>query len=291
VTRVTQGADSGRRFTVYGRNGDTRKRGASTLPTLLLVVLAAGVLAGAAIHLDHRPHASLAGTILYVLAGFLVVAAATAPFVAASMRQARDRQRAVSREELRSITEAADEIREPALAKLIAFNFRLMDRFIDVALGQAKAAYLFCAGSACAALLVLLIGTAALLSTADPAAQVAVGVLRAAGAALSGFISITFMRTFAMTSRQMSYYYGQPLVHCYLLHAEWLAKRAAGHETRQSQQFDDLLVRSTIRAGEQAQHHLLELLQVKGVPDAPLEFSVPEPATAAPMNGATRTPV
>jgi len=53
-----------------------------------------------------------------------------------------------------------------ALGKLISFNFRLMDRFVAVARGQAKAAYFFCAASASAALLVLLAGTTTLIAAA-----------------------------------------------------------------------------------------------------------------------------
>jgi hypothetical protein len=190
-----------------------------------------------------------------------------------------------SSEEFESIDAAAQEIRDKALARLVSFNFRLMDRFINVALEQAKAAYLFCAVSACAALLVLLTGTTALLTAETVMKQVTVGVLSAAGAALSGFISVTFMRTFAMTSRQMSYYYGQPLVHCYLLHAEWLAERGNRHSS-ESSRFDELLIRSTLGASRNAQHHLLELLDVRpGVGDAEPES---EPASPNHFHGAAK---
>lgn len=64
-----------------------------------------------------------------------------------------------------------------------------------------------------------------MLAIPDLAAQITTGALTTAGAALSGYLSVTFLKTFAMTSKQMSYYYGQPLVHCYLLHAEWLTDR------------------------------------------------------------------
>jgi hypothetical protein len=58
----------------------------------------------------------------------------------------------------------------------------------------------------------------------------------------------------------MSYYYGQPLVHCYLLHAEWLAERFSEDaepsfvsSTRRE------LIRAALNASRQAQDHLLDL--------------------------------
>jgi hypothetical protein len=223
---------------------------------VLAFLAGAMVLGGAAVYLDAHPAESPTTAALILLAGFLVVAAVAAPFVLLSMRRIRERHLDQSREELESIEEAAHHIRDQALARLVCFNFRLMDRFVSVALVQAKAAYLFCAVSAGAALLVLLTGATALLSAKTPLTQISVGVLSAAGAGLSGFISVTFMRTFRMTSRQMSYYYGQPLVHCYLLHAEWLAERHRGAPSP----YDEMLIQSTLDASRNAQYHLLELL-------------------------------
>jgi hypothetical protein len=51
-----------------------------------------------------------------------------------------------------------EEIQDQALAKLVSFNFRLMDRFTSTALAQARASYLACSVAGVAALLVLLIG-------------------------------------------------------------------------------------------------------------------------------------
>jgi hypothetical protein len=58
----------------------------------------------------------------------------------------------------------------------------------------------------------------------------------------------------------MSYYYGQPLVHCYLLHAEWLAERFekdADPNARWTMHHD--LIRAALNAGNNAQNHLLDL--------------------------------
>jgi hypothetical protein len=68
------------------------------------------------------------------------------------------------------------------------------------------------------------------------------------------------LRTFEMTSRQMSYYYGQPLVHCYLLHAEWLAERfGEDAEPAFLTGMRKDLVRAALDAGRHAQDHLLDL--------------------------------
>ena len=58
----------------------------------------------------------------------------------------------------------------------------------------------------------------------------------------------------------MSYYYGQPLVHCYLLHAEWLTLMLA--EKPEWRVHADLwreVVAASIQAGENAQNHLLSM--------------------------------
>jgi hypothetical protein len=135
-----------------------------------------------------------------------------------------------------------------------------MDRFVATALGQARASYVACVIAATVGLLVLLAGTTAVLMVGSLSGQIAAGTLTAAGVALSGYLSATFLRTFGMTSRQMSYYYGQPLVHCYLLHAEWLAERyerrsdAAARATIHQD-----LIRAALEASHNAQNHLLDL--------------------------------
>ena len=64
-----------------------------------------------------------------------------------------------------------------------------------------------------------------------------------------------------MASRQMSYYYGQPLVHCYLLHAQWLASEAHGHSGDQAGSFPfwEKVVDASITASASAQAHLLSM--------------------------------
>jgi hypothetical protein len=192
----------------------------------------------------------------------LLLVAVIGPFLVVALHRARARHEVLSEAEFASIDHATASISDKALGRLVSFNFRLMDRFITVALGQAKAAYIFCAGSASAALLVLLGGTTTLMFPKPISEQITVGLLSGAGAALSGYISITFMNTFKDTSRHMEYYYGQPLVHCYLLHAEWLAERAAVDDGQLPSALYLKLMNDTLGAGKFAQNQLSELLNL-----------------------------
>ncbi|MGI5175414.1 hypothetical protein ACQEVZ_03670 [Dactylosporangium sp. CA-152071] len=193
-------------------------------------------------------------------AAFFVLAAVITPVTIFAMRRSRLRRERKSQAEFDRLDAATDEIDDHALGKLVSFNFRLMDRFINVALGQARMSYIFCAVAASASLFVLLAGTSAILASASTDVRVTVGVLTAAGVTLGSFLCATFMRSFAMTSRQMSYYYGQPLVHCYLLHAEWLAERAVeGLDKASAARIQEHLIHATLGASKNAQMHLLDL--------------------------------
>lgn len=135
-----------------------------------------------------------------------------------------------------------------------------MDRFVAVAIAQSRTSYLACLGAASAGLLVLLAGATAALTVQGLTNQITAGALTAVGAGVSTYLSVTFLRPFEMTSKQMSYYYGQPLVHCYLLHAEWLGKRFeedADPTNRWKVRHE--LIRAALNAGQNAQDHLLDL--------------------------------
>src|SRR5262245_49031953 len=178
------------------------------------VVSAATMVIAAVLLDDRRSHVHVAPVL--ILAGFFVVAAAVGPVVILTMCRARGRRWSQRQRECEEFESVVEGIKDERLGRLISFNFRLMDRFVAVALAQARASFLACSIAASAALLVLLSGIAAVAALPNNVgAQITAGLLTAAGTALSGFLSLTFLRTFAMTSRQMSYYYGQPLVHCY----------------------------------------------------------------------------
>jgi hypothetical protein len=243
-------------------------------------VAAAVVLIAVAVVIDRQVHGVPAVSALE-LAAFCLLAAIIAPAVVIALHRSRSRHWRQRQRECLEFASVVEEIQDRTLGKLISFNFRLMDRFIAVALSQARASFLACCLAAFAALLVLLVGTAMVLAAGSTGAQVTAGVLSTAGVALSGFLSVTFLRTFQMTSRQMSYYYGQPLVHCYLLHAEWLAERfekdgdpAAVWQVRQE------LIRAALGAGHNAQNHLLDLQR-----PVPASRTARDLASAAMYNG------
>ncbi|MEV4345266.1 hypothetical protein AB0J83_12385 [Actinoplanes sp. NPDC049596] len=164
-----------------------------------------------------------------------------------------------------------------------------MDRFVAVAIDQSRTSYLACLGSAAAGLFVLLVGATTVLSVEGLAAQITAGTLTAVGAGLSSFLSVVFLRPFQMTSKQMSYYYGQPLVHCYLVHAEWLAERFdqdADPAMRWKQRHE--LIRAALDAARNAQDHLLDLqIGVDRTSALSPSRSAP-PATPAHRNGNSR---
>ena len=197
---------------------------------------------------------------MLVVAAFLAVAAVAAPMVVLGMHRARRRRWERRERECQELAHIAHTIEDPALADLITFNFRLMDRFVAVAIAQSRTSYLTCVGAAAGGLLVLLVGATTALTVHGVASQVTAGALTTVGAVVGSYLSVTFLRTFQMTSKQMSYYYGQPLVHCYLLHAEWLGKRFepdADPENRWRMRHE--LIRAALDAGRSAQDNLLDL--------------------------------
>jgi hypothetical protein len=228
----------------------------------VLLFVGAGILGGFAYLLDRFPPHSSVSVSIALLAALLVLVAATSPFAVIAMERARARHRKLSEEEFDLIDDATANTTNEELGKLISFNFRLMDRFVAVALGQAKAAYVFCALSSSAALFVLLAGAMSVIVADSVTEQVSVTLLSSAGATLSGYISVTFLRTFKITSRHLEYYYGQPLVHCYLLHAEWLADRIGLDDHAASTELQKALVNDTLGAGKRAQDQLSGLLKL-----------------------------
>jgi hypothetical protein len=158
------------------------------------------------------------------------------------------------------LDEALDEIGDKVLSGLAKSNFKQMKVFTIVALRQARMSFYMSVVAASIALLVLLSGGAVTVVLTGTSAKVAAASLTTVGAVLGGFVSTTFLRTYWMAARQMSYYYGQPLVHCYLLHAEWLALMLAEHPDRKvDASLWERVLEASIRAGENAQAHLLTL--------------------------------
>jgi VIT1/CCC1 family predicted Fe2+/Mn2+ transporter len=196
-----------------------------------------------------------------LLADFLLLVAFVGPLVVIALRRIRSRHAEFSQDDFDLIDKAVAEVHDSALGQLISFNFRVMDRFVSLALAQAKAAYIFCAAASSAALLVLLAGATCVITADTVSAKVMVAILSGLGATLSAYIGSTFIKALTITSSHAAYYYGQPLVHCYLLHAEWLAERVGNDRATIPTDLRDRLVRDTLGAGRNAQNQLFELLR------------------------------
>lgn len=159
------------------------------------------------------------------------------------------------------LRQALNQIKEDSTLKGLAYvNFRQMRVFTGIAQRQARMSYYASLTAAAISLLVLVSGVAVTYSLTATPAKITAASLAAAGSALSGFLAATFLKTYAMASRQMSYYYGQPLVHCYLLHAEWLAL-IAGEKVHEQADRDlwNKVIEASIQASANAQKHLLSL--------------------------------
>lgn len=114
--------------------------------------------------------------------------------------------------------------------------------------------------AASVSLLVLASGGAVTIGLAGTTTKIASGSVTAVGVAMSGFLSVTFLKTYWIAARQMSYYYGQPLVHCYLLHAEWLTLMLTEHpDWKVDIDLWQRVIAAAIQAGENAQSHLLSM--------------------------------
>jgi hypothetical protein len=255
----------------------------AVLAAVVLFLLAAG-LTTAAFELDGRA-AGVPLASMLIVSAFLLIGVAVVPAVVLGLHRARRRRWERRERECRELAHIAQTIDDPALGELVTFNFRLMDRFVAVAITQSRTAYLACLGTATAGLLVLLVGATAAMTVHGLGNQITAGALTAVGAAVSSYLSVSFLRPFEMTSKQMSYYYGQPLVHCYLLHAEWLDKRfeaEADPENRWKMRHE--LIRATLNAGQRAQDHLLDL-------QLDLRLGEENPAVPAPAPANGKKPV
>jgi hypothetical protein len=144
--------------------------------------------------------------------------------------------------------------------RLTLANFEQMRGFTGIAQRQARMSYYASLVGAGVSLLVLLVGAAVAVASPTPEGKIVAGSVAVIGTALSTFLSRTFLQTYDMTLHQMSYYYGQPLVHCYLLHAELLTLMAPAEcGTTARADMWRKVVQASIDASVNAQNHLLTL--------------------------------
>jgi hypothetical protein len=199
----------------------------------------------------------------FVVAVFFLISTIIAPALIVREGGIQEEEEKRCKEECGELITALDTITDPTISGLAKANFKQLRMFTVIALRQARMSYYASLVAASISLLVLACGAAVALGLADTSAKITAASLTTVGVALSGFLSATFLSTYRMAARQMSYYYGQPLVHCYLLHAEWLALTLAEHPERKVDA--DLwreAVKASIQAGENAQNHLLDLQDV-----------------------------
>jgi hypothetical protein len=151
-------------------------------------------------------------------------------------------------------------IRDQTLKGLAWINFKQLGTFSVIAQKQARMSYYASLVAASISLLTLVSGAAVAIGLPAPTAKLTVSALATVGSVLSGFLAKTFLGSYQMASRQMSYYYGQPLVHCYLLHAQWLASEAHGHSGDKTElSLWEKVVDASITASASAQAHLLSM--------------------------------
>lgn len=244
---------------------DTDEKGAHWIGLLFggVLLVVTGGLVGGALLLDRKTN-SVPLAAMLIVAAFTFVAAFAVPVIVYALQRARSRREQWFEKEYKTLEKFAKTGNNSPLGDLIAFNFRLMERFVGVAITQAQASYLACTVAATAGLVVLIVGATTVLTVDGLASQITVGALTTVGAAVGSYVSVTFLNTFKMTSRQMSYYYGQPLVHCYLLHAEWLGNRFVRDASAEHRwQIHHELIQAAIDASQNAQNHLLDL-QLEG---------------------------
>lgn len=204
-----------------------------------------------------RSKSGLAAAAFVSAAVFLVCSFAVPAIVVTELRaRKRDEERCVR--DCDRLTVALKTIGNDTLRELAVANFTQMRQFVTIAQKQARMSYNASLVAAGVGLGVLVMGAAASAGLGMTSAKITAGVLTAAGAVLSGFLTRTFVRTYTLSSRQLSYYYGQPLVHCYLLHAEWLASEAFGNGQVEPATLS-ALIDASLKASHAAQDHLLTM--------------------------------
>lgn len=194
---------------------------AGLLLSVVMLALAAGACTAGVFLVKSRTDSYLAPA-TFITAALILVSAVAVPIVMfreACIDEDEDKK---CKKDCDVLEAALDKIGNATLSGLAKANFKQMRMFTVIALRQARMSYYASLVAASVSLLVLAFGGAVAVGIAPTTGKIAAGSVTAVGVALSGFLSATFMNTYRMAARQMSYYYGQPLVHCYLLHAEWL---------------------------------------------------------------------
>jgi TRADD-N domain-containing protein len=226
------------------------------LLSVTLFVVAGTAAAGGGLVI--RSHASnWLALAAFMSSGFFFISGVVVPLGIIRERNFEIRAEKECHEECKDLNWALCDIADHTLKGLAWVNFKQLKNYAFVAQRQARMSYYASLVAASISLLVLTSGTAVAIGLPTPAAKVAAGVVATAGTALSSFLARTFLSAYQMASRQMIYYYGQPLVHCYLLTAERLA-RDVGKSFGKDAELILLqeVITASIRASAGAQEHL-----------------------------------
>jgi hypothetical protein len=229
--------------------------------------VAAGACYGGVLLLKSHAYSYL-GAAAFIAAAFFLVSAGAVPIVMFREGCLEEDEDQKCKNDCDDLVKALSDIPNTTLSGLAKANFRQMRMFTVIALRQARMSYYASLVAASVALLVLAAGGAVTVGLVGTTAKVAAGGVTFVGVAMSGFLSATFLKTYEIAARQMSYYYGQPLVHCYLLHSEWLTLMLTTHpEWKEDISLWEKVVDAAIQASKNAQNHLLSM-QVLASPQA-----------------------
>ena len=224
---------------------------------LLLVAVAATVGGGSLL----RSHAS--GWLVpaaFVTGAFFFISSVVVPLGVLRESGIEAHEKENCRKDFRDLLWALSGIGDRTLKGLVWINFKQLRTFTVIAQKQARMSYYASLAAASISLLTLASGAAVAIGLPATTAKVTVSALATAGSVLSGFLAKTFLESYQMASRQMSYYYGQPLVHCYLMHAQWLASEAHEHSGDEKELgLWRQVVDASINASASAQEHLLSM--------------------------------
>jgi hypothetical protein len=231
---------------------------AGLLSAVLFLIAAAATVGG---FLLLRSHAS--GWLVpaaFVTGAFFFMSSVVVPLGVLRESSFEAEEKENCRKESWDLLWALGNIEDDAIKRLAWVNFRQLKAFTVIAQKQARMSYYASLAAAAISLLTLTSGGALAIGLSATTGKVAAGVLATVGSVLSGFLVKTFLKSYDMASRQMSYYYGQPLVHCYLLHAQWLASEAPRHSADQAElRLWRKVVNASIKASASAQDHLLSM--------------------------------
>lgn len=224
-----------------------------------LILIAAAAAAGGAVLAQSRAGGWLAPAV-FVTSAFFFIASAIVPLGIIRENGVEKAEKENCRKDCEDLYWALDCIGSRTLKGLAWVNFKQLRIFTIIAQKQARMSYYASFTAAAMSLLVLIAGAAVAIGSPTTSAKATAGALATVGTVLSGFLTRTFLKAYQMSSLQMSYYYGQPLVHCYLLHAEWLASEAGEYLDDDGKlRLREKVIKASLKAAADAQGHLLSM--------------------------------